>query len=66
MNPLTAELIRQGLRLSGVWLMTVGWLPAPIAELLADRELSEFVIGLISYAIAEGWWLAGKAKAVRA
>lgn len=66
MKPITAELIRQGLRLAGVWLMTVGWLPAPMAELLADRELSEFVIGLISYAIAEGWWLAGKAKAARA
>lgn len=66
MNPLTAELIRQGLRLAGVWLMTVGWLPAPIAELLADRELSEFVIGLISYAIAEGWWGLTKIKAARA
>jgi hypothetical protein len=62
MNPLTAELIRQGLRLAGVWLMTLGWLPAPIAELVADSALSEFAIGLISYAIAEGWWLASKAR----
>ena len=66
MNPLTAELIRQGLRLLGVWLMTLGWLPAPVAELVADSALSEFAIGLISYAIAEGWWGLTKLKQARA
>lgn len=62
MNPFIAELIRQGLRWLGVWLMTAGWLPAPLAEMVADSATSEFVIGLVSYAIAESWWLASKAR----
>lgn len=65
MNPLAAELIRQGLRLFGVWMMTVGWLPPAIAELVSDRALSEFVIGLISYGIAESWWGLTKIKQAR-
>lgn len=65
MTPLTAELIRQVLRWTGVWLMTAGWLPQPLADMVSDSATSEFVIGLVSYAIAEGWWLTAKAKAAK-
>lgn len=60
MNPLAQELIRQVLRWLGVWLMTSGWLPADLAALVSDTGTTEFVIGAVSYAVAEGWWLKSK------
>lgn len=62
MDPLAQELIRQVLRWLGVWLMTTGWLPDQVAALVSDAGTTEFVIGAVSYAIAEGWWLKGKVK----
>lgn len=62
MTPLWHELIRQVLRWLGVWLMTAGWLPAPMAEMVSDVGTSEFVIGVVSYLIADVLWAAKKAK----
>lgn len=62
MNPLWQELTRQALRWLGVWLMTSGYLPPQLAEMVSDAGTTEFVIGAISYAIAEGWWGLAKAK----
>ena len=66
MPPIYAELIRQALRWLGVWLMTAGVLPPLLADMVADSSTSEFVIGLVSYAIAEGWWGLAKVRAARA
>ncbi len=66
MPPIYAELIRQALRWLGVWLMTAGWLPQPLADMVSDSATSEFVIGLVAYAIAEGWWGLTKVSAARA
>ena len=63
MNPLLSELIRQGLRWLGVWLMTTGILPPYLAELVSDTGTTEFVIGAVAYALAETGWLASKIKA---
>lgn len=62
MNPLIAELIRQALRWLGVYLMTAGWLPPELADMVSDTGTTEFVLGIVSYGLAEGWWLMSKAK----
>ena len=60
MHPLVMELVRQALRWLGVWLMTTGKVPAEVAALVDDAGTTEFVIGLISYGIAETGWLITK------
>ena len=60
MNALAMELIRQALRWAGVWLMTAGVLPQPVADLVSDAGTSEFVIGVVSYGVAELAWLWAK------
>lgn len=62
MHPLAMELVRQALRWLGVWLMTAGVLPAEIAALIDDAGTTEFVIGMVSYALAEAGWLAAKLR----
>ena len=66
MNPLLPELIRQALRWLGVWLMTAGILPPYLAELVSDAGTTEFVIGVVSYGIAELGWMAAKVRGARA
>jgi hypothetical protein len=60
MHPLAMELIRQALRWLGLYLMTAGVLPADLAALVSDAGTTEFVIGTVSYAIAETGWLIAK------
>lgn len=62
MHPLAMELIRQALRWLGVWLMTAGVLPAELAAMVDDAGTTEFVIGVVSYGIAEAGWLAAKLR----
>ena len=57
MTPLVTELIRQLLRLVGVYLMTIG-LPPEAAALLEHPEVIGFVVGMVSYATADTAWLA--------
>ena len=65
MHPVVMELIRQALRWAGIYLMTAGWLPPEMAALVDDAGTTEFVIGVVSYAIAEAGWLAAKLRAKR-
>jgi len=62
MHPLAMELIRQALRWLGVWLMTTGKVPAEIAALVDDAGTTEFVIGVVSYGLAEAGWLVAKMR----
>lgn len=66
MTPFLAELIRQALRWLGVYLMTAGVLPPELAALVDDAGTTEFVIGAVSYALADGGWLVAKARQFRA
>jgi hypothetical protein len=56
MNPLAQELIRQGLRWLGVWLMTTQKVPAEMAALVDDPQTAAFISGIVSYLIADVWW----------
>lgn len=61
MQPLAFELARQLLRWIGVYLVAAG-LPEPIAQLVAHPDVVAWVAGLITYAVAEAFWLMAKAR----
>ena len=56
MNPLLLELIRQGLRWLGVWLMTIG-VPESIVQLTGQEDVIMGIAGFVMYAIADTSWL---------
>jgi len=64
MNPLLLEIVRQLLRWTGVWLMTVG-VPENIAGLTANEDAILGVAGLLMYLVADTGWLAAKWRAWR-
>ena len=59
MNPLVLEIVRQGLRWLGVWLMTVG-IPEEIAGLTTHEDAVLGVAGFVMYLVADTGWLAAK------
>lgn len=59
------ELVRQILRLLGLWLVTMG-LPADLAKLLDHPDAAALTMGLISYALAEMGWIGAKWRHWRA
>lgn len=63
-NALVLELIRQGLRWAGVWLMTIG-VPENIAGLTTHEDAVAAVAGAVMYAVADTGWLAVKWKQFR-
>lgn len=63
-NALTLELVRQAMRLLGVWLMTIG-VPKSLAIMTTSEDAIVAVTGLIMYAIADGSWLVTKWKQFR-
>jgi hypothetical protein len=42
--------------------MTTGKVPAEVAALVDDAGTTEFVIGVVSYALAEAGWLVAKMR----
>ena len=60
MNPLFLELIRQGLRLLGVALMNIPWVPSSFVALTSNEEVILWAAGVVSYAIADTGWLMTK------
>lgn len=65
MTPFQLELLRQGMRLLGLFLVTVG-LPQPIADWVGEPETVNLVAGLIVYAMADTGWLASLMTRYRA
>lgn len=66
MNPLFLELARQGMRLIGVLLMNLPWVPDSVVALTGNEEVILWFAGLISYALADGGWLVTKWHQFRA
>lgn len=64
-SPIAMELIRQGLRWSGVWLMTIG-VPESIAGLTTREDAAMGVVGFVMYLTADTGWLTVKWQQFRA
>lgn len=63
-NALLLELVRQLLRWTGVWLMTLG-VPENIAGLTAHEDVIMGVVGFLMYLTADTGWLVAKYRELK-
>lgn len=64
MNSFILELTRQSLRWLALYLIAQG-LPPGIADLLGHPAVSDYVAGMVVYAIAESGWIVAKVREFR-